>query len=112
MANFPFPNKISQESKRTANQKVVVSNYGDGFQQRAAVGLNSRYDSWAIQLTALSLEDRNTLSAFYESHGMVVAFDWTPPNGTATKWVFASPLEETNVGTYYTFTFTLNQVFE
>lgn len=112
MASFPFPNKISQDSKHTMEQRHIVSQYGDGVQQRAAVGLNSRYDTWQIQLYNLTLAERNTMVAFFNTHGFIQSFDWTPPNGTATKWVFASPLEESNTATFYNFSFKLLQVFE
>lgn len=112
MSAFPFPDKIAQESKNTMDQRHIVSNYGDGYQQRAAVGLNSRFDKWDIAINNLTLAERNTMVSFFNTVGLVQSFDWTPPNGTAGKWVFASGLEETNTALYYNFTFTLMQVFE
>lgn len=112
MASFPFPNKISQDSKHMMDQKHLISNYGDGVQQRAAVGVNARVDMWTIALNNLSVSERNTMVAFFDSHGFIESFDWTPPNGAATKWVFTSPLEESNTALVYHFNFSLQQVFE
>ena len=44
------------------HQKVIVSAYGDGYEQRAANGVNSRYDEWNVQWNNLNLTDRNDLS--------------------------------------------------
>lgn len=112
MANFPFPNKISQDSRRVMNQKHTVSAYGDGYQQRAAIGLRNRFDQWTIALNNLSLTDRDTFVTFFDTHGFVQSFDWTPPNGVAGKWVFVSSPEESNTAEVYHFSFTLQQVFE
>jgi phage-related protein len=112
MASFPFPDKISQDSKRKLDQRHMSVSYGDGYQQRAAIGLHSIYNMWDIQLHNLTLAERNTMDAFFMAHGMVQSFDWTPPNGTAGKWVFSSPLEETNTALVYHFNFSLLQVFE
>lgn len=112
MASLPLTNLISQVSSSALDQKVVVAMYGDGYEQRAAIGLNSMSYKWEISMTYLNLTDRNTMNAFYMAHGRVVSFDWTPPNGTAGKYRFDSALNETNVSLYYNYTFSVVQVFE
>lgn len=112
MAAFPYPDKISQSSSSTLDQKALVSSYGDGYEQRAAVGINNIAQVWNVQLNFLTLSERNTLVAFYRAHGRVVSFDWTPPNESAGKWVFGDALSETNHGDRYSFSMVLRQVFE
>lgn len=112
MATFPFENRISQASTAELDQKIVVAEYGDGYQQRAAIGINSIFQKWSVQVNYLTLTDRNTMVSFYNAHGRVISFDWTPPNGTAGKFVFADPLTETSTGNLYNFSMTLLQVFE
>lgn len=112
MASLPLTNLISQASSSALDQKVVIASYGDGYEQRAALGLNSKSYKWEITLSYLSLTDRNTMNAFYMTHGRVISFDWTPPNGTAGKYRFDSALSETSIALYYNYTFTLVQVFE
>lgn len=112
MATFPFPNKISQASTSTLDQKALVTQYGDGYQQRAAVGINNQFYRWDVQVNYLSATDRATMVAFWQAHGRVVSFDWTPPNGTAGKYVFVEPLVETSQGNLYSFSMVMQQVFE
>lgn len=112
MASLPLTYKISQESSHTFDQRHTVSQYGDGVQQRAAVGINNRFDTWNLIFDKLNVTERATMVAFFNSHGFVKSFDWTPPNGTASKWVFTSPMNEDNEATYYTFTFSVTQVFD
>ena len=112
MASFPLPNKISQASTSSKDQKIIVSSYGDGYEQRAALGINSMFQTWSIQLSMLDLTDRNTFRSFFDAHGRVVAFDWTPPNEAAGKYVFNGPIQEANTGVRYSFSFELRQVFE
>lgn len=112
MASLPLTNKISQASSASKDQKIIVSEYGDGFEQRAAIGINSMFMTWDLQWNMLSLDDRNTLVAFYNAHGRVQSFDWTPPNELAGKYVFNTALNETNRGVRYNFSVQLRQVFE
>lgn len=113
MANFPFPNKISSASVNQRDQKVIIANYGNGYEQRAAMGLNSIWRVWDIAMNGLTETQRDTLISFYNSHGKVLSFDWTPPGESVSqKWVFESPISETNNGCLYSFAFTLRQVFE
>lgn len=111
MATFPFPDRISQSSSNQYNQNVNISTYGDGAEQRVAMGLNSFNNTWSVTLENLSLTERNTFVTFWKSVGLVVSFDWTPPNGEATKWVFSEGPVETNHGIVYSFSMTLRQVF-
>lgn len=90
----------------------MEANYGDGVSQRASIGLHSISDTWDIQINGILIDDRNTLKAFYLSHGRVQSFDWTPPNSTPKKFVFNSPLVETNYANTYSFQFQLKEVFE
>lgn len=112
MAALPLGNKISQESTRELNQKVIVSNYGDGYQQRAALGLHSRFDTWSLVWNALDATERATFMSFFETHGLVISWDWTPPNGVAGKYVFTSAPQERSNGHIYGVAVTAMQVFE
>ena len=113
MANFPFPNKISVSSSNDINQNVIIANYGDGVEQRAANGLNSIRRTWNVQINSLNKTDRDTMVAFYKAHGRVLSFNWTPPGETTSlKWVFDDAINETNNGCLYNFSMRLRQVFE
>lgn len=113
MANFPLTHKISQSSSRTIDQAAVIQKYADGYEQRFVFGRNSMETKFNITLSGLTESERNTLEAFYRSHGRVNAFTMTAPNDTVSRsWVFESSLTETNNANLYFFTFTIREVFE
>lgn len=113
MATFPLSHKISQASSVLTDQLFMEANYGDGVSQRAAIGINSISDTWNIQFNNISASDRDTLRSFFLSHGRVVSFDWTPPNGSVSKkFIFSTGLTETNYSELYSLQFQLKEVFE
>lgn len=112
METLVLTDKISQASTASKDQKFLVSEYGDGYEQRVAIGVNSMFMTWNIQWNMLSLADRNTLIAFWNRHGRVNSFQWTPPNETLGTYVFSSALNEGNVGVRYNISIQLKQVFE
>lgn len=112
MASLPLSNKISQASSANKDQRFIISQYGDGYEQRAAIGINSMFMTWDIQWNMLSLEERNTLMSFFNAHGRVKSFDWTPPNEPAGKYIFNTSISEGNVGIRYNINVQLRQVFE
>lgn len=111
MAALPLTNKISQSSSRQLNQRIITSNYGDGYEQVAAIGLNSRFDVWSINWEGLTLTERNTFMTFFNTVGLVQSFDWTPPNGVAGKYRIIEAPVETNAGWYYNISIKVKQVF-
>lgn len=112
MATLPLTTKISQQSQAQVDQKFMVSSYGNGYEQRVAMGRNSFDEVWDLQWNLLTTTERATMVAFYRAHGRVVSFDWTPPNGTAGKWIFNSPLTETNTSLYFNLGVQVRKVYE
>jgi phage-related protein len=66
--------------------RVLVAQYGDGYQQRVADGINHMLRQW--QLTFSSRQERiDEIRAFLDARAGVESFDWTPPRGDAGKWI-------------------------
>ncbi len=66
--------------------RVLSAQFGDGYEQRIADGINNMPRSWSLTFTnplPISIEIDNFLNARkgYE------AFDWTPPDGAAGRFV-------------------------
>lgn len=115
MATFPQDlNKyVSQSSTNETDQHIIVSRYGDGYEQRAAMGVNSMATRWTISTNYMNKDTRDTFKAWYNSVGRVKSFTWTPPQeDTPMKFVFDTGLNEGSNANYFTFSFTLRQVFE
>lgn len=68
--------------------RVRKSQFGDGYEQRMADGINSRPQSWSLQFANRDDSTTASILSFLETRNGVEAFDWTPPNeGTAIKVV-------------------------
>jgi len=89
---------------------VVVSKFGDGYEQRAAVGINSNPESWSLQFS-LSNSDGAAALAFVKSHGAVTAFLWANPLGVTNLYV-CRKWELTNKKGLRVMKLTFEQVFE
>lgn len=85
MATFTFtpsfPASVSQQPR------IVTSQFGDGYEQRVAFGINTKPKTWQLQFLNRDDTERDNILAFLEARGGVEAFDWTDPNGYAAKWV-------------------------
>ena len=77
---FPDTNSASD-----TKPNVKVAKFGDGYEQRTSIGLNTDPMKWSLKFTR-SREEGMAIRAFLRLHGAIKAFLWT------------NPLEE--VGTY------------
>ena len=77
----------STGSDEKRSYKVRKTNFGDGYQQRVADGLNSARTVWNLSFQGLTTTDANTVEAFIEARGGHESFYWTPPNGSQGRWV-------------------------
>lgn len=113
MPSLALPEKVSQQSSRKLNQRIIKSDYGDGYEQRAAWGLDSKFDEWNLEWQHLSTSQRDTWMQFYNEVGLVKSWDWTPPGETETKkFVFTEAPQETNHGWYSSINASAKEVFE
>lgn len=68
--------------------RILENDYGDGYNQRAADGLNSVVATWDVVWEDVSVNDIDTLEAFFEAKKGYIAFLWTPPRrSVAKKWI-------------------------
>ena len=105
-------NRVSQQSSRTLNQRVIVAEYGDGVSQAAKIGINPNYDEWTIQFNDLDTTLRTTFITFWKSVGMFDTWTWTPLNEANPKtFRIIEPPVETNNGCLYNFTLKCREVF-
>lgn len=69
---------------------VRVSKFGDGYEQRYAVGLNTLPKMWDLRFSLRTDAETTAIVTFLENQGGVTAFDWTDVNGSAGKYVCRS----------------------
>lgn len=110
MATFSYvPDFDASESQRPRVRRVQ---FGDGYETRLAFGLNTQPSEWRLTFKNRTDTERNNITAFLEARGAVESFDWTPPGGTAAKWVcdeWSTTLVAANINSIQA---TFRQVFE
>ncbi|MGY6256537.1 phage tail protein [Paraburkholderia caledonica] len=95
----------------STTERVRKAQFGDGYAQRIADGINGESSSFNLQFT----DDAATISAilaFLKSHAGATSFNWTPLLWTApglfTCEKYSQPTKD---GSAYTITATFDQTF-
>lgn len=85
MATFTYePDNTAQVSVKPRVLKAV---FGDGYEQRTGDGINIRPREWMLTFNTRTNAEMSPIVAFLEARNGVESFDWTPPSGSAGKWV-------------------------
>lgn len=71
---------------QSVEPRVRKVQFGDGYMQRAADGINTHVRIWNLNFKGIESEI-DDIEAFLQSEGGSASFDWTPPTGTAGKWI-------------------------
>jgi len=86
MATFTWAPSFG--SPEASQPRVRKSEFGDGYEQRVAMGLNSDPKIWDLRFDNRTDAERNEIRAFLEAHAGVTSFAWTTLYGQAGRsWV-------------------------
>ena len=78
----------SYGTSRTAEPKLRVSNFGDGYEQVAPAGLDHNLLTLNVSFSAKTADERAEIVTFLDARAGVEAFRWTPPAPYATERIF------------------------
>ena len=85
---FTPPLAPSRTSSQARTPRVLLAQYGDGYEQRLQDGLNTRGLTVTAIWGALTHADADTIVAFFEARAGVEPFTYTmPPSSTNRRWV-------------------------
>lgn len=84
METFTFCPRVNPTA--TVTQRTLVAQFGDGYAQRAADGINGRTESWPLEFVGDEAYIR-PIKAFLDRHGGWKSFLWTPPLGDEQHFV-------------------------
>lgn len=62
---------------------VEVAKFGEGYEQRVGIGINSQMDKWSLKFTTNVLD----IHSFLKSKNGEFAFLWTNPVGVTSSYV-------------------------
>lgn len=85
MATFTYT--PSFEATESSKPRVRKFQAGDGYEQRIRFGLHTDPKEWSLTFANRTDSERNNILSFLEARAGVESFDWTPPRGTAGKYV-------------------------
>jgi phage-related protein len=102
--------KHDKEPTGETEFRVVETQFGDGYAQRAPDGINHKSSTWPLDFTGTTAEI-TPIRDFLDSMGGCIPFDWTPPLGAAGRFL-ASKYSLTSLGNgVYRLSVTFNQDF-
>lgn len=109
MAEFIwFPD--ASMSKRV-EPRVATARFGDGYEMRVPMGINTMPQSWEVSFTGVAAEI-DAIEGFLAARQGAEAFDWTTPDGTTGRFLCRSwSKTRERGGAKTTLTATFEQVF-
>ena len=110
MATFSYTPSFPASEESTPIVKTTV--FGEGYQQRIQFGLNRDPKNWRLIFANRDNTERDNILTFLEARSGTESFDWTPPRGSAAKFICRS--WTTNIPHFgrTTINATFEQVFE
>tara|TARA_R100001443_G_scaffold33437_2_gene47354 strand:- start:9126 stop:9461 length:336 start_codon:yes stop_codon:yes gene_type:complete len=86
--------------------------FGDGYEQRIQMGLSRDPKVWNLRFSNRTDTERDNILNFFEARKGIESFDWTPPRGSASKWVCSTWSTEMTVSGFSSVLATFREVFE
>lgn len=77
----------------TVSYRFRQIQFGDGYNQRSADGINPKSEEYEITVDGMTLAQKNDLDAFIGRHGGHKAFLWTPGGESQGQFVFGQPMK-------------------
>lgn len=76
---FTYTPSWNSQIKR--KPKVLVAEFGDGYSQRTANGINNNKEVWSLKFNKRKDSEADAIEAFLETQNGASAFLWTTPRG-------------------------------
>ncbi|MDN7419517.1 phage tail protein [Burkholderia dolosa] len=90
--------------------RVRKAEFGDGYTQRAADGLNNRQSTYNVRFVGKA-DKIAAIVAFLDAHAGAVSFYWTPPLRQQARFVCEKYTEPVKDGDVYSITAQFEQTF-
>lgn len=92
--------------------RVNAMQFGDGYSQRVANGINSVIESWPLVFSLRTKVEITAIDDFLITQGGVASFDWTTPKGQFKKFICKTWRPLYNHDGDASISMTFDQVFE
>ncbi|MBQ8089744.1 MAG: phage tail protein [Pyramidobacter sp.] len=78
------PARAPTSVDRSREVRVIGTEFGDGYEQTQADGLNALRDKLTVKWDNLTIAQANSIDAFFQAR-YAVPFNWTPPQQSIQK---------------------------
>lgn len=109
---FTPPQQPTVGTDRKLEFRVWSAKFGDGYEQRAAKGINSTPEIWDVRWDNLTFADAATIYSFLSGTKGSTSFIWTPPGYATTYKYVVTALSEHPGTTRSSISATFQQVYE
>lgn len=87
MTTFTF---IPNSAFKNEEPRVLISVFGDGYQQRVGDGININKQIWDLNFVGLTDAQADSIESFLLAANGISNFDWTTPKGELIKVICKS----------------------
>src|ERR1700740_2414599 len=96
----PAKKPTIQNTSKTLTSRRQVAQFGDGYSQRAADGLNSIVRKWTLTWAALTQAEKDYIEGVYidKGGGVEAVFYQMPGDGIVRKWILVDNTEAAHTG--------------
>lgn len=95
MQKFIWSHQIGAQGD--VQHRNLVAQFGDGYAQRAADGINTKQEKWPLSFVG-TLPKIEAIKAFLNEHAGYKTFLWTPPLGSEGAYVAPQGYQQNRVG--------------
>ena len=83
MAAATFPDIPAHKTSpgQEVSFRTNSAQFGDGYEQASADGINNQIDKWTLVWENANTEDMDAVATFLEAQQGYLPFYWTPPRG-------------------------------
>lgn len=81
---------VERAPTATVKYRTVVAQFGDGYKQVSADGINTKDESYAITVSG-DLKTAKEIMAFFDEHNGTKSFLWRPPLGDLALFTCDDP---------------------
>ncbi|WCO82123.1 minor tail protein [Pseudomonas phage vB_PpS_SYP] len=110
MAIETFTWPVEREIDPTIEYKTTTVQFGDGYVQEIAEGINNKTEEYSIRVHAYGAEAKS-IKDFFDRHQGYKSFYWTPPLGDLGLYRCKNAVPRPQGGGLYVFSGTFVKVY-
>ena len=101
----------SYNSNKNKDFRILSAEFGDGYAQRAADGLNYISENWQLSWSLLTEAQADEITDFFDARAGIDAFTWTTPDGDSKNFLVSEYTRVPIANDIYSVSATLDEDF-